>query len=148
MQTRRESAHTNAVDTCREEGLTAGTPAYQARYDEIYLSTLEMWIDMETGVTSKMVEHVVECRACERLPYPVKCEPCLRPAIMAGKYTAAYLHANLGDIISKHKVRDYTAGEAMVEIEKCLAAFMSENPESDVNPSGRAPFGWHVGGAR
>ena len=43
--TKRDAAQQNAADTCMEEGLTPGTDAWFAKYDEIYRLTLEMLLD-------------------------------------------------------------------------------------------------------
>ena len=71
LWTRRDSAHNNAVDTCREEGLQAGTDAWESYYREAYRSTLSMLIDC-----ADMREYTSECEDCEGQPYPRKCKRC------------------------------------------------------------------------
>ena len=45
--TKEDSARQNAIDTCREEGLALGSDEYEARFAEIYQSTLAMLAEGE-----------------------------------------------------------------------------------------------------
>lgn len=69
--TRRDSAHQNAIDTCRDEGLHAGTDKWEEKYREAYRATLSMLIDDRS-----QNEYDDECEECERTPYPRKCRRC------------------------------------------------------------------------
>ncbi len=71
LWTRRDSAHQNAIDTCREEGLHAGTDKWEAQYRETYRLTLLMLLD-----DASSWEYTWECEECERLPYTRKCFRC------------------------------------------------------------------------
>jgi hypothetical protein len=40
--TKEDSARQNAIDTCEEEGLALGSDEYEARFEDLYRSTLAM----------------------------------------------------------------------------------------------------------
>lgn len=71
LWTRRDSAHQNAIDTCRDESLQAGTDKWEDCYRTSYRLTLAMLID-----AGDSTEYTPECEECERLPYTRKCFQC------------------------------------------------------------------------